>query len=83
MEQSRFSEMMMTYAYEDDVAYVCVDDGQILLNNDKERKIGESALDALYRQTAGKKSGNLRCSANGAEYLLNFYTIPRLSLIHI
>ncbi|MFR2901132.1 sensor histidine kinase [Hungatella sp.] len=77
MEQSRFSEMMMTYAYEDDVAYVCVDDGQILLNNDKERKIGESALDALYRQTAGKKSGNLRCSANGAEYLLNFYTIPR------
>lgn len=77
MEQSRFSEMMMTYAYEDDVAYVCIDDGQILLSNDREERIGQEDVAALYQRTAGVKSGNLRCALGGTEYLMNFYTIPR------
>lgn len=77
MEQSRFSEMMMTYAYEDDVAYVCIDDGQILLSNDREGRIGQEDVAALYERTAGEKSGNLWCALAGNEYLMNFYTIPR------
>lgn len=77
MEQSHFSEMMMTYAYEDDVAYVCIDDGQVLLSNDKENRIGGVSIGTLYQQVKKEKSGNLRCAVNGTEYLMNFYTIPR------
>ncbi|WP_373263374.1 cache domain-containing sensor histidine kinase [Hungatella hathewayi] len=77
MEQSSFSDMMMTYAYEGDVAYVCIDGGQVLLSNDRENQIDSGEIETLYSEVQGEKSGSLRWASGGNEYLMNFYTIPR------
>lgn len=66
----------MEYAYEGDVAYVCVEQGEVLLTNDKENLVGVS-IRRLYEQTQSARSGSLQENINGKEYLISYYTIPK------
>lgn len=75
--QQKFSEILMEYAYEGDMAYVCTEDGTVLLEKDNDGLIPEDALDELYLQTKSEESGSLKCKVGGSDYLLSFYTIPR------
>lgn len=76
MEQDEFSKLLMEYAYEEDFAYVCIDNGEVLLKNDKNDNI-ENDIENIYWETEGEKSGNLQKNINGTEYLISYYMIPK------
>lgn len=76
ISQSKFSELLLTYASENDLAYVCIEDGQVLLTNDWEKKFRTEEVERVRKSVLGKDSGNLRCQMGGQEYLLSYYTIP-------
>lgn len=75
--QRQFSELLMEYAYAGDVAYVCLEDGTVLLENDVDRLIGKEELQEIYEHGIGEKSGSLQQTVSGQEYLISYYTIPR------
>lgn len=77
ISQSRFSELLLTYASEGDLAFVCVEDGDILLTNDREGQFSKDVIWDIRQRVEEKDSGSLQCSANGREYLMSYYTIPR------
>lgn len=77
ISQSRFSELLLAYASEGDLAYVCVEDGDILLTNDRENKFPDEAISRVREMVGDDDSGSLQCNINGEEYLLSYYTIPR------
>lgn len=76
IEQLQFGRLLMEYAYEEDVAYVCVEEAEVLLTNDKENLVGDS-IGRLYEQTQSARSGSLQENINGKEYLISYYTIPK------
>lgn len=77
IDQKKFSDLLMEYAYAGDIAYVCVGEGTILLQNDISGVVREEDLRNLYRETADKKSGSLRYHTGGGNYLISYYTIPK------
>lgn len=77
ISQSRFSDLLMTYASEGDVAYVCVEDGEILLTNDRDKRFPDDDISRIRETVKDDASGSLQCRVNGEEYLLSYYTIPR------
>lgn len=77
IEQSQFSRLLMTYAYQDDIAYVCIDEGEVLLSNDEIGILENTGLKEAYRKAEGQDSGSLRQKDGNEEYLVSFYTIPK------
>ncbi len=75
IDQEYFGEMMMQYAYENDQAYICIDDGEILFAS-KGHTVPEKAVQAIYEETAGRKTGRLNKMINNTEYLICFSTFP-------
>ena len=77
ISQSRFSELLMAYALDGDLAFVCVEDGEILLTNDRENKFPDEDISRIRELVGEEASGSLQCNVGGEEYLLSYYTIPR------
>lgn len=77
IDQQKFSDLLMEYAYPGDAIYVCIDDGILLLKNDIGSFIREESVPALYKRTKDKKSGSLRYTFENEEYLVSYYTIPK------
>lgn len=77
ISQSRFSDLLLAYALEGDLAYVCVEDGDILLTNDREKYFPDEDIERIRETVREEESGSLQCNVNGEEYLLSYYTIPR------
>lgn len=77
IDQKKFSDLLMEYAYAGDVAYVSLEDETVLLQNDKQGLIREEDLRQLYRKTGENKSGSLQYKAAGENYLISYYTIPK------
>ena len=76
ISQDKFGRLMMEYSYEGDVAYLCIDDGQILMENDGEGLIGEEALELLYQDVKHLTTGKELREIQGRQYLISFYTFP-------
>lgn len=62
IRREAFSNLMMEYADEGDKAFVCIGEGQILMDNDVEKEIGEEEVRSLCLETEGKREGMLRRS---------------------
>lgn len=77
IEQYQFSKLLMNFAYEDDLAYVCVDKGEVLLSNDQDGIITSKDIQDIYQDTVNLKSGNTQICVNKKEYLVSYYTIPK------
>lgn len=77
INREKFSEIMTRYAYEGDVVFVCIDEGQILMDNDIAQGIGDEEIKGLYGQTAGQRSGMLQKNVGKREYLVNYYTLRK------
>ncbi len=77
INRGEFSEIMTRYAYEGDRVYVCIDEGQVLMDNDPEQEIGDEEIEGLYRETGGQRSGMLQKNVGKKEYLINYYTLRR------
>ncbi len=77
IDQKKFSDLLMEYAYAGDMAYVCVGEGTVLLQNDAQGLIHDEDIRNLYRETEKKKSGNLRYQSAGGNFLISYYTIPK------
>lgn len=77
IDQKKFSDFLMEYAYDGDVAYVCVGDGAVLLANDDRGLIRGEDISRLYRDTENEESGSLKYRTAGGDYLITYYTIPR------
>jgi two-component system sensor histidine kinase YesM len=75
--QQKFSDILMEYAYEGDMAYVCTEDGMVLLEKDSDQLVSEETLNDVYSQVRGDASGSLKCKVGGKNYLVSFYTIPK------
>ncbi len=67
----------MEYAYAGDMAYVCVGEGTVLMQNDTQGLIHEEDIRNLFRETEKKKSGSLRYQSAGGNFLISYYTIPK------
>ena len=75
IDQEEFSSLMMEYAYEDDEAYICIDEGEILLAS-KNHSISEKNLKQIYSDTKEEKNGSLKRTVGDKEYLISFSTFP-------
>ena len=77
IRREAFSNLMMEYADEGDKAFVCIGEGQILMDNDVEKEIGEEEVRSLCLETEGKREGMLRRSLDEKEYLICYYTLRK------
>lgn len=77
INRGEFSEIMTRYAYEGDSVYVCIDEGQVLMDNDPEQEIGDEEIKGLYRETKEQRSGMLQKNVGKKEYLINYYTLRK------
>ncbi len=77
INREAFSGIMTRYAYEGDKVYVCIDEGQVLMDNDSAQEIGDDEIRTLFGQVEGQRSGMLRQDVKGKEYLINYYTLRK------
>lgn len=75
ISQDVFSNLMMQYAFEDDEAYICIREGEVLLA-DKERSISDADLKQIYKETESHKNGKIKKQIEGKEYLICYSTFP-------
>lgn len=73
--QDEVNELIMQYAYEDDQAYICIENGDILLAT-KENTIEEKVMKEIYHETEEIRSGKLKRNINNKEYLISYSTFP-------
>lgn len=76
IDQEDFGKILMEYAYDGDFAYVCIDNGEMLMTNDEAGAIG-TRIHRIYGETREQKSGSLQKQVNGKEYLISYYTLPK------
>ncbi len=74
--QYEFSNALMTYAYEGDVAYICTEDGTVAFKNDVDKKISPGGMEQIHGEVDGSSRGSILCREQGVEYLVSYYTIP-------
>ena len=77
INKSAFSKLVMEYAYEEDMAYICIDDGVVLMDNDTNEWIQEQEIHAIYDKTKENRNGSLRETAGDREYLISYYTLRK------
>lgn len=75
ISQEVFSNLMMQYAFEDDEAYICIDNGEVLLA-DGGHSISDMELKKIYEETREYKDGRLKKQIENREYLVCYSTFP-------
>lgn len=75
INQDVLSRLMMQYAYEGDQAYICINQGEILLAS-KEHRISEEELAQIGEEIADQDNGWMKRKIDGTEYLVSYSVFP-------
>ncbi len=77
INRGEFSDIMTRYAYEGDKVYVCINEAQVLMDNDVMQEIGDEEIRMLFDEVGAQRSGMLRRNVKDKEYLINYYTLRK------
>ncbi len=74
--QSQFNDLLMQYSYsQDDLVYVCLNNGDILLKNKPQEPLPDAHVKAKVGLVPIGSSGSLRDEYQGKQYLVSYYTL--------
>lgn len=75
ISQEDVSKLMLKYAYEEDQACICIDEGEILLTTEGD-VIDQENMSRIYEKTIERDTGKLKEIINEREYLISYSTFP-------
>lgn len=77
IDREEFSKALMEYSGEGDFVYICIDNGEVLMDNDKAKSLDPAEILSIYHKTSDSKNGKLQEKEGGREYLISYYTFPK------
>ena len=77
IDRSEFDRLMMEYADENDMAFICTNGGQTLMKSDSSDTVTDEVMRDIYLQTEGEKRGRMQENVGGTEYLISYYTLRK------
>lgn len=77
INKKEFSEALMEYSNEGDFVYICIDKGEVLMDNDIENFLDKDEILRIYEETERNKKGKIQIKEGGNEYLISYYSLPK------
>lgn len=77
IDRSEFDRLMMEYADENDMAFICTNGGQTLMKSDSSDTVTDEVMREIYLQTEEEKRGRIQENIGGTEYLISYYTLRK------